>query len=138
MALPIWLATLEGHFVLPSAFDPVAWHSHEMLFGFIQAAIAGFLLTAVPNWTGRMPLQGLALGALAALFVAGRVAVMVSGIMGAEVAAAIDLAFPLVLLAALARETVAGRNWRNLPILAALGLLAAANALTHIEATGLA
>ena len=74
LALPLWLAELTGQLVLPSAFDPVAWHAHEMLFGFVMAAIAGFLLTAVPNWTGRMPLQGWSLGALALLFAAGRVA----------------------------------------------------------------
>jgi uncharacterized protein involved in response to NO len=136
VALPLWLAALAGHLVLPSAFDPVAWHAHEMLFGFIMAAVAGFLLTAVPNWTGRMPLQGWSLGALAGLFVAGRLAVTCSGVIGPEVAAAIDLAFPAALLAALAREIVAGRNWRNLPMLAALGTLGVANALTHLEALG--
>ena len=136
IALPIWLAVFGGYFVLPSAFDPVAWHAHEMLFGFVQAAVAGFLLTAVPNWTGRMPIQGWSLGGLAALFVAGRAAVAVSGLIGAAAAATVDLAFPAVLLAALAREVAAGRNWRNLPMLAALGLLGIANALTHAEALG--
>ena len=136
VALPVWLAVLGGELVLPSAFDPVAWHAHEMLFGFIQAAVAGFLLTAVPNWTGRMPIQGWSLGALAALFVAGRFAVTISALIGAEVAAAVDLAFPAALLAALGREVVAGRNWRNLPMLGALGLLGVANALTHAEALG--
>ena len=136
VALPLWLAALTGHLVLPSAFDAVAWHAHEMLFGFVMAAIAGFLLTAVPNWTGRMPLQGWSLGALAALFVAGRVAATLSEVIGTEIAAAIDLAFPAALLAALAREIVAGRNWRNLPMLAALGVLGVANALMHVEAIG--
>jgi uncharacterized protein involved in response to NO len=136
VALPVWLAVLVGHLVLPSAFDPVAWHAHELLFGFVMAAVAGFLLTAVPNWTGRMPLQGWSLAALAGLFVAGRVAVTFSEATGPEAAAAIDLAFPAVLLAALAREIIAGRNWRNLPMLAALSLLGIANALTHLEALG--
>ena len=136
IALPLWLAVLGGYLALPSAFDPVAWHAHEMLFGFIQAAVAGFLLTAVPNWTGRMPIQGWGLGSLAALFVVGRVAVTFSGLVGAEAAAAVDLAFPVALLAALGREVVAGRNWRNLPMLGVLGLLGVANALTHAEALG--
>jgi NnrS protein len=57
-AMALWIAILQGSFSLPTAFDPVAWHVHEMLFGFVVAAIAGFLLTAIPNWTGRMPLQG--------------------------------------------------------------------------------
>lgn len=135
IAVPIWLAVLGGHAALPTAFDPVSWHAHEMLFGFAQAAMAGFLLTAVPNWTGRMPIQGWGLGALALLFVAGRVAVACSARLG-PVAAAVDLVFPLALLAALAREVVAGRNWRNMPMLAALGAIAAANGLTHLEALG--
>jgi uncharacterized protein involved in response to NO len=138
IAVPVWLAILGGYAALPSAFDPVAWHAHEMLFGFAQAAIAGFLLTAVPNWTGRMPIQGWGLGALALLFVAGRVAVACSAEIGAAPAAAVDLAFPVVLLSVLAREVVAGRNWRNLPMLGVLALIAAANGLTHLEAIGLA
>jgi uncharacterized protein involved in response to NO len=133
--MPLWLAVLYGHATLPTAFDPVTWHGHEMLFGFAQAAIAGFLLTAVPNWTGRMPIQGWGLGALALLFVAGRVAVACSVVLG-PVAMAIDLAFPLALLAVLGREIAAGRNWRNLPMLAVLGVIATANGLTHLEALG--
>ncbi len=136
VAVPLWLAVLTGGLVLPSALDPVAWHAHEMLFGFVMAAVAGFLLTAVPNWTGRMPLQGRSLGALALLFVAGRAATTFSAVIGPEIAALIDLAFPAALLAALAREIVAGRNWRNLPMLAVLALLGVANALTHLEAIG--
>ena len=136
VALPLWLAVLAGHATLPSAFGPVVWHSHEMLFGFVQAAVAGFLLTAVPNWTGRMPIQGWSLGALAALFLAGRAAVAFSAVIGAETAALIDLAFPAALLAALGREIVVGRNWRNLPMLGALGLLGVANALMHLQAIG--
>jgi uncharacterized protein involved in response to NO len=135
LAVPLWLAVLGGHVSIPSAFDPVTWHGHEMLFGFAQAAIAGFLLTAVPNWTGRMPIQGWGLAGLALLFVAGRLAVALSGAFPLT-AASVDLAFPAVLLAALTREIVAGRNWRNLPMLAVLALFAAANGLTHLEAIG--
>jgi uncharacterized protein involved in response to NO len=138
VALPLWLATLTGLIAVPTALDPVAWHGHEMLFGFVQGAVAGFLLTAVPNWTGRMPIQGWSLGALAALFVAGRVAVTTSGVIGPGAAAAIDLAFPAALIAALGREIIAGRNWRNVPVLGAVGLLGAANLLTHLQPTGLA
>jgi uncharacterized protein involved in response to NO len=135
IAVPLWLAELHGHTMLPTAFDPVTWHGHEMLFGFAQAAIAGFLLTAVPNWTGRLPIQSWRLGVLALLFVAGRGAVACSAEIG-PAAAAIDLAFPLLLLAVLAREIVAGHNWRSLPMLDALGLITVANGLTHLEALG--
>lgn len=135
VAVPLWLAIFGGLLALPTAFEPADWHGHEMLFGFAQAAIAGFLLTAVPNWTGRMPIQGWGLLGLALLFAAGRIAVACSAVLGPW-AALVDLAFPLVLLAALGREIVTGRNWRNLPMLGALGLIATANALTHLEAAG--
>jgi len=58
---------------LPSRFDPLAWHIHEMLFGFVMATIAGFLLTAVPNWTGRLPVIGVLLALLAGLWLLGRI-----------------------------------------------------------------
>ena len=136
LALPLWLAAFRGHVALPSAFGPVTWHAHEMLFGFVQAAIAGFLLTAVPNWTGRMPIQGWSLGGLAFLFLSGRVAVTFSAATGPGIAALVDLAFPAALIAALGREIVVGRNWRNLPMIGALSLFGAANALIHLEALG--
>ena len=54
VALAVWLFAFLGGGALPSAFDALAWHRHEMLFGFVGAVIAGFLLTAIPNWTGRL------------------------------------------------------------------------------------
>ena len=63
-AMGLWILALHGYVTIPTTFDPVGWHVHEMLFGFVVAAIAGFLLTAIPNWTGRMPLQGLPLAVL--------------------------------------------------------------------------
>ena len=137
VAVPLWLLLFGGGAALPTAFDPVLWHGHEMLFGFVQAAVAGFLLTAIPNWTGRLPLQGWRLALLALLFVAGRLAVTCSQELGA-VAAVIDVAFPAVLFVAVAREIVAGRNWRNAPVLAAIALFGTANGLTHLDALGLA
>ena len=136
--LLLWLAMLKGALALPTAFDPITWHAHEMLFGFAGSAVAGFLLTAVPNWTGRMPLQGLPLAALSALWLAGRVAVALSELTGPFAAAALDLAFPAALLGAVLREIFAGQNWRNLPVCLALASLLAANALTHLDAIGLA
>jgi uncharacterized protein involved in response to NO len=53
-----WVISLLGYIDICSNFDPVDWHAHEMVFGMASAAIAGFLLMAIPNWTGRMPLQG--------------------------------------------------------------------------------
>ena len=136
-AMVLWLAVLFDHAELGSAFDPVAWHAHELIFGYGGAAVAGFLLTAIPNWTGRLPVRGGGLGVLVLLWVVGRVAVLTL-LAAPAVAAAIDLAFPVALAAMAAREIAASRNWRNLPVAVALATFGVANALTHFEALGLA
>jgi uncharacterized protein involved in response to NO len=135
-AIPLWLVVFAGHDALASALPPLIWHVHEMIFGYGAAVVAGFLLTAIPNWTGRMPLQGGPLALLVLLWLAGRVACLYSAILGAPAALALDLAFPLAFLGVVAREILAGRNWRNLPMLAALSLLLAGNLLVHLEAVG--
>jgi uncharacterized protein involved in response to NO len=137
LGLGLWLVDLAGVFAIPTDFTPLTWHAHEMLFGFTVAAIAGFLLTAIPNWTGRLPLQGGPLLGLVLLWLTGRLAVAVSVVLGAWPAAAIDLAFLAALLFVVAREIVAGKNWRNLPMLAAIGALLVANGLMHAEALDL-
>lgn len=134
LALILWITALSGGPSLPTAFDPVSWHAHEMLFGYLGAVLAGFLLTAVPNWTGRLPMTGWPLAVLFALWVAGRVGVSLSAHLGFAIAAVLDLAFPVCLTAALAREIIAGRNWRNLPVLALLGGFALANGFYHQSA----
>lgn len=138
LAMPIWLLVFGARADLPTVLQPQVWHGHEMIYGYGGAVVAGFLLTAIPNWTGRMPLQGLPLAVLALLWLAGRVAVACSGAIGPLAAVVVDLSFPLVFMAVVAREIVAGRNWRNAPMLAALGLLFAGNALVHLYALGVA
>jgi uncharacterized protein involved in response to NO len=133
LAIPLWLAAYSGATPLPAALPPPVWHAHEMVFGFATATVAGFLLTAIPNWTGRMPLQGWPLAMLVLLWLVGRAAVFLSTVIGTSAAAALDLAFPTVFLGVIAREIIAGRNWRNLPMLAVLALLLAGNALVHVE-----
>ena len=135
-SLVLWLLVLAGQVDLPSGFDPIAWHTHEMLYGFAVAAMAGFLLTAIPNWTGRFPLQGAPLVVLFLAWCAGRAAMIASDVIGAVPAALIDLSFLSLFLCACAREILAGRNWRNLPALIALLLLLIGNGLTHLEASG--
>ncbi|MGH1571700.1 NnrS family protein [Methylobacterium sp. P31] len=134
LAVPLWMAVFGGEVALPTAFARRDWHVHEMLYGYVAAVVAGFLLTAVPNWTGRLPLQGRPLLALVLAWAAGRAAVWTSAWTGWLPAALADLTFLLLLTAAVAREVVAGRNWRNLNVLALLGLLLAGNALFHVEA----
>ncbi len=134
VALTMWIVMLEAGATLPSRFDPLAWHVHEMLFGFVMAAIAGFLLTAIPNWTGRLPVSGGPLALLAALWSLGRIASLISATLPPWLAVTADLSFPVVLVGVVAREIIAGRNWRNLPMVAAIIVLGIANLLMHLEA----
>lgn len=132
--MTLWIAMLTGWTAAPIRFSPVDWHAHEMLFGYLPAAIAGFLLTAVPNWTGRYPLMGWPLAGLFALWLAGRFAVFVGSTLPALAVAALDVSFLVALAAAIAREIMAGKNWRNLKVLGLIATLAIANGLYHAEA----
>jgi uncharacterized protein involved in response to NO len=136
MDIAVWMTLFEHGGELPSRFDPLSWHIHEMLFGFIMAAIAGFLLTAVANWTGRPPIRGGALGALAALWLIGRFVCLFSLLMPAWIPASVDLAFPMVLGLLVAKEVITARNWRNLMMIGPVLVLAGANLLMHLEAQG--
>src|SRR4051812_28789943 len=134
LSILAWLPMFYGELSVASAFSPRDWHVHELLFGYVPAIMAGFLLTAIPNWTGRLPLQGRPLAVLAAVWLAGRFAVTLSGSIGWLGAALLDGAFLLLMVAVIAREIVAGKNWRNLKIVGLLGLLATGNIAYHIEA----
>ena len=137
-ALALWVGVLAMGLAIPSRFDALSWHVHEMLFGFVNAAVAGFLLTAIPNWTGRLPVQGAPLALLAGLWVLGRIACFTSALLAPWLAAAADLSFPALLVAVVAREIIAGRNWRNLPMVLPVTVLGIANLLMHLEADGVA
>jgi uncharacterized protein involved in response to NO len=137
-ALALWIVMLTTGIELPSRFDPLSWHIHEMMFGFVMAAIAGFILTAIPNWTGRLPVSGFPVAALAGLWLLGRIACLVSALMPAWLVIAADLSFPVLLVAVIAREIIAARNWRNLPLVAPVTFLGIANLLMHLEADGVA
>ena len=133
IAIPVWLAAYI-HGYAPAAMPAMTWHAHEMIYGYAAAAVAGFMLSAIPDWTGRFPSHGLPLAMLASLWIAARLALLFSAPLGAL----FDVAFLLVVSIAVARELVAGRHWRGLPMLAALLLLLAGNALVHLETLGLA
>ena len=135
-ALALWIVMFATGTALPSRFDPLTWHIHEMLFGFVMAAVAGFLLTAIPNWTQRLPISGLPLALLAGLWLLGRIACLVSALVPPWLAIAADLSFPVVLVGVVAREIIAGRNWRNLPVVVPVTVLGIANLLMHLEAEG--
>ena len=126
LAVPLWL-WVHGGADLPAGQISQAWHVHEMLFGYLGAALAGFLLTAIPNWTNRPALTGLPLLALFGLWLTGRVAMFAAPDMA--VTAALALAFPLVLAAFATREIVLGGNTRNLVVAGLIWLFAAAQAV---------
>ena len=134
VAMLLWLAHLAGLIALDGPLAPVDWHAHALLFGYTSAAIAGFGLTAVPNWTGRLPIVGWPLAGLVALWLAGRAATTLPLGLSAWAVLALDLAMPAVLVAALAREIAAGRNWRNLPVVGLIGLVALGQGLFHLQA----
>ena len=134
LSMVLWLLVLRAGLAIPSAFDPVSWHAHEALFGYLSAVLAGFLLTAVPNWTGRRPLAGWTLLGLVILWLLGRVAVSVSAYLPPWTVAVADLACLVVLGGIMVREIVAAGNWRNLVIIAMIGVFVAGNALFHMEA----
>ena len=134
LSMALWVSMLSGRLELPTAFDPVSWHAHEALFGYLGAVVAGFLLTAVPNWTGRPPVVGWPLFGLFSLWLLGRTAVAVSSYLPPLIVAAIDLSCLVVLGGVMLRQIIVGRNWRNLIVLAMIGVFVAGNALFHWEA----
>jgi len=133
VCIVLWVPQFMGELSLRSALSPLDWHIHEMLYGYVAAVIGGFLLTAIPNWTGRLPISGGTLMALAALWLVGRIAILFSSYLGIAAAAAIDVAYLATLAAVAAREIIAGRNWRNLRVLVLVGILIAGNIVFHAE-----
>ncbi|MGL1921723.1 MAG: NnrS family protein [Hyphomicrobiales bacterium] len=129
----IWIGYLSGVVELHSEFTPSMWHLHEMMFGFVGAAIAGFLLTAVPNWTGRPNLRGLNLASLFALWTMGRVASFYSSYTGIYFAAIADLPFFFILGIYIYKEILATGNHRNLPIAIMVSMFGVANVIIYAE-----
>lgn len=134
LVIPLWMSVRTGLVSLRGPFSPNDWHSHEMLFGYPSAVIAGFLFTAIPNWTGRMPTRGWPLMALAALWLGGRLAV--AGMLGLGPVAVllVDCGFLLAVGAMIATEIIVGRNWSNLKVVAPVLVYLTANLTFHVEA----
>jgi len=134
LAILVWLPVFYGELRLTSAFAPRDWHVHEMLYGYLPAIITGFLFTAIPNWTGRLPIQGTPLLALVMVWIAGRLGVAFSAETTWWAAMLIDASFLLLVALAAAREIVAGRNWRNLAVVLLVLILLGGNVSFHLEA----
>ena len=133
----VWLAAFLHPSIWPAhAMPSMYWHAHEMLFGFATAAIAGFLLTAVPGWTGRKSYSGAPLISLIIVWLAGRIAMAPLGLMPPIAAGAIDLAFFPALILVLAPPLVSTRKFRNLPFVGILAILFLANLCFHLGADG--
>ncbi|MCU0838811.1 MAG: NnrS family protein [Rhodospirillales bacterium] len=120
VAMSLWLAAWSGRLHLTAT-----WHGHEMIFGLGAAAIAGFLLTAVPTWIHRPPVQGLPLLALLLLWLIGRIAMLIGW------APWLDLLFLPTLAGVVGWGIVRARNVRNYPVPALLLVLSLCNADYH-------
>ncbi len=131
----LWVGDLGGAWSLPIAMESLAWHQHEMLFGYLAAVIAGFLSAAIPNWTGRPLVTGAPVAAFVGLWASARLAVLFSAYVPPLVGAVLDVGFLLVLFGYAAREIFITRN-RNKPILIVLLLFAVACGLNHAAAMG--
>lgn len=134
-AIIIWMAAYSGAPVLGEVVDPLGWHQHEMLFGFVGAAVIGFLLTAIANWTGRPLLGGSGLAVLAALWIAVRVCFAL-GIGAPWLPLLLELTLFLAVAVFAAREVVLSGN-RNLPIAIIVALMGTAAAVDLAETGGL-
>ncbi len=138
VALALWAAGFHGLRwpLAPAAITP-AWHAHELTIGFAAAVVAGFLLTAVATWTGRPPLRGAPVAALAAAWLTGRIAGSFGGALPPLALALLDLLFPVLLASFATREIVLGASRRNYGIAAITWALALLTTLYHLGAAGL-
>lgn len=132
-AMLLWIALLTGHLSFALRYGAVAWHAHEFLFGYGTAIVAGFLLTAVPNWTGRLPIRGMPLFVLFTVWLAGRIALLLTDVIGLIAAEAIDSLFLLSFAVIVFREIIAGKDRRNLKVALILVFFALANIAFHTE-----
>lgn len=134
LAVPLWIANLHGSGPLQTALPALAWHAHEMLFGFVAAAAAGFLLTAVPSWTGHRGYAGAPLAGLVLLWLAGRLAMSWPSGLPPPWAALVDLAFLPALALMLLPALIRSGNRRNLAFIVLLALLFTSNLQFHFGA----
>ncbi len=133
VALIAWLSVFAGFLNTGEYLHSVVWHSHEMLFGFSAAVIAGFLFTAVRNWTGLPTPTGVTLAGIAALWVLARVLIIIGP---APLAAIVDVLFLPAVALAIAFPIIRSKNVRNYKVLAILFALTVSNGVFHLASLG--
>ncbi len=133
LTMAMWLPIFAGEIGFDSPLPLPFWHAHEMLFGFAAAGMAGFLLAAVPNWTNLPPLQGWRLGALFAVWLAGRIAAWLSGLLPPLVFAVVDVLFLPSLAAAVLPGILRRSAKRNGVFVLLIAALVAGNVAIHVQ-----
>lgn len=128
-----WIGALIAGWEIGGDYGMLNWHAHEMLFGYTSAALAGYMLTAIPNWTGRLPVSGLPLLGLVAVWLVGRLVMAVPGVIGLPLSMLVEACFLPLMAAIAATEIIAGKNWKNLKILAGLSALSLVNIAFHVS-----
>ena len=131
-----WVFTFLGIREFANYYGAIGWHSHEMIFGYTVAVIAGFLLTSVRNWTDIQTATGVPLAGLAALWLIARLMPFLPSLFPPWLIAAVDIAFLPVLVTALGIPLLRSGQKRNLIFLPLVGALVLANILVHLELTG--
>lgn len=137
LLIMLWNAMFKGSLSLSNYFAPNEWHAHEMLLGYSVAVMAGFLLTAVKNWTGQPTAIGDKLAGLCLLWLYGRLLPFYSGLLPDALIALVDFAFLPVLAYQVSQPIIKAKNYRNLVFIGILLLLALGNGLIHAEKLGL-
>lgn len=132
VAVASWGADTVGWVVLPVPDDRVAWHIHEMVFGFVGAGLAGFLLTAVPSWASTPPVTGRRLQALVALWLLARIAAWCTGLVGTTPMTLLSLLFTAAVAAAVARPLWHGAQGRHRVFLLLVLCMAGVQAAIHV------
>lgn len=129
----LWISFLFSGISTHDNIMPVLWHGHEMLFGFAMAVIAGFLLTAMQNWTGLKLVTAGQLGLLVAIWLAGRLAFAFSGAMPLWLISLLDLGFLPLLCLIVTRTLIRAGNRRNYSLIAMLLIFWILNIFMHLE-----
>lgn len=132
-----WNAMFKGTLTAEHYFSNNYWHAHEMLLGYAVAVIAGFLLTAVKNWTGKPTITGDPLAGLCLLWLYGRILPFYAGVLPDALIALIDFSFLPALAYQVSKPIIEAKQYRNLFFIGLLLLLALGNGLIHVEMLGL-